>query len=134
MYSLQLYITTYHARDGVSDTPEYSNHIYLLNSTVPLLLIEVGASESHELPNSFWVGPSGSWDPHGVRRAQPRELFSKKNSLHTSRSVFHTKIALPARGALDLLLESARGAGSKSHATPIATSHDGHPFCERARR
>ena len=27
MYSLQLYITTCHARDGVSDTPEHSNHI-----------------------------------------------------------------------------------------------------------
>ena len=28
MYSLQLYITTCHARDGVSDTPEHSNDIY----------------------------------------------------------------------------------------------------------
>ena len=34
MYSLQLYITTCHARDGVSDTPEHSNHIYLLNSSL----------------------------------------------------------------------------------------------------
>ena len=34
MFSLQLYITTCHARDGVSDTPEHSNHIYLLNSSL----------------------------------------------------------------------------------------------------
>ena len=29
-----LSITTCHARDGVSDTPEHSNHIYLLNSSL----------------------------------------------------------------------------------------------------
>ena len=34
MYSLQLYITTCHARDGVSDTPEHSNHIYLPSSSL----------------------------------------------------------------------------------------------------
>ena len=34
MHSLQLYITTCHAKDGVSDTPEHSNHIYLLNSSL----------------------------------------------------------------------------------------------------
>ena len=51
-------------------------------------------------------------------------LGLEKKSLHTSRSVFHTKIAL--RGATFgrsiccwNVLERARGAGSKSHATPI---------------
>ena len=34
MYSPPLYITTCHARDGVSDTPEHSNHIYLPNSSL----------------------------------------------------------------------------------------------------
>ena len=34
MYSPALYITTYHARDGVSDTPEHSNHIYLPSSSL----------------------------------------------------------------------------------------------------
>ena len=95
-----------------------------LASTLSTTPLEVGARESHELLNSFWVGPSGSWDPRGVRRAPRRELAGQKNSLHTSRSVFHTKIAL--RGATFgrsiccwNVLESARGAGSKSHATPI---------------
>ena len=34
MYSLQLYITTCYARDGVSDTPEHSNDIYLPSSSL----------------------------------------------------------------------------------------------------
>ena len=34
MYSLSLYITTCHARDGVSDTPEHSNDIYLPSSSL----------------------------------------------------------------------------------------------------
>ena len=34
MYSPSLYITTCHARDGVSDTPEHSNHIYLPSSSL----------------------------------------------------------------------------------------------------
>ena len=34
MYSLSLYITTCHARDGVSNTPEHSNHIYLPSSSL----------------------------------------------------------------------------------------------------
>ena len=34
MYSPPLYITTCHARDGVSDTPEHSNHIYLPSSSL----------------------------------------------------------------------------------------------------
>ena len=34
MYSLQLYITICHERDGVSDTPEHSNHIYLPSSSL----------------------------------------------------------------------------------------------------
>ena len=34
MYSPSLYITTCHARDGVSDTPEHSNDIYLPNSSL----------------------------------------------------------------------------------------------------
>ena len=34
MYSPPLYITTCHARDGVSDTPEHSNDIYLPNSSL----------------------------------------------------------------------------------------------------
>ena len=33
MHSLSLYITTCHARDGVSDTPEHSNDIYLPSSS-----------------------------------------------------------------------------------------------------
>ena len=33
-YSLILYITTCHARDGVSYTPEHSNHIYLPSSSL----------------------------------------------------------------------------------------------------
>ena len=32
--SPSLYITTCHARDGVSDTPEHSNHIYLPSSSL----------------------------------------------------------------------------------------------------
>ena len=35
--------------------------------TLRSVLIEVGPSESHELLNSFWVGSSGSGDPHGVQ-------------------------------------------------------------------
>ena len=66
------------------------------------------------------MGPSGSGDPHGVGGTRSRALSFGKKILHTSRSVFHTKIALRRDfRALDLLLESARGAGSKSHATPI---------------
>ena len=34
IYSLSLYITTCHARDGVSDTPKHSNHIYLPSSSL----------------------------------------------------------------------------------------------------
>ena len=34
LYSPPLYITTCHARDGVSDTPEHSNHIYLPSSSL----------------------------------------------------------------------------------------------------
>ena len=34
MYSLSLYITTCHARDGVSDTPEHSDDIYLPSSSL----------------------------------------------------------------------------------------------------
>ena len=34
MYSPSLYTTTCHARDGVSDTPEHSNDIYLPNSSL----------------------------------------------------------------------------------------------------
>ena len=34
MYSPPLYITTCHARDGVSDTPEHSNDIYLPSSSL----------------------------------------------------------------------------------------------------
>ena len=34
VYSLMLYITTCHARDGVSDTPEHRNDIYLPNSSL----------------------------------------------------------------------------------------------------
>ena len=34
MYSTPLYITTCHARDGVSDTPEHSNDIYLPSSSL----------------------------------------------------------------------------------------------------
>ena len=34
MYSPSLYITTCHARDGVSDTPDHSNHIYLPSSSL----------------------------------------------------------------------------------------------------
>ena len=34
MYSPSLYITTCHARDGVSDTPEHSNDIYLPSSSL----------------------------------------------------------------------------------------------------
>ena len=34
MYSLSLYITTCHARDGVSDTPDHSNDIYLPSSSL----------------------------------------------------------------------------------------------------
>jgi len=70
------------------------------------------------------MGPSGSGDPHGVGGTRSRAQSFGKKSLHTSRSVFHTKIAL--RGATFgrsiccwNVLESARGAGSKSHATPI---------------
>ena len=89
--------------------------------TVPLLLIEVGASESHELLNSSWMGPSGSGDPHGVQGTRCGGLGLGKKSLHTSRSVFHTKIAL--RGATfgrSICCRRARvRAGSKSHATPI---------------
>ena len=92
--------------------------------TLPPLTLEVVPSESHELPNSSWMGLSGSGDPHGVGGTRSRALNFGKKSLHTSRSVFHTKIAL--RGATFgrsiccwNVLESARGAGSKSHATPI---------------
>ena len=34
MYSASLYITTCHARDGVSETPEHSNDIYLPSSSL----------------------------------------------------------------------------------------------------
>src|SRR5210317_431304 len=34
MYSPPLYITTCHARDGVSDTPDHSNDIYLPSSSL----------------------------------------------------------------------------------------------------
>ena len=34
MYSPSLYIITCHARDGVSDTPDHSNHIYLPSSSL----------------------------------------------------------------------------------------------------
>ena len=34
MYSLSLYITTCHARDGVSDTPDHSDDIYLPSSSL----------------------------------------------------------------------------------------------------
>ena len=34
MYSLSLYITTCHARDGVSDTPDHSNDTYLPSSSL----------------------------------------------------------------------------------------------------
>ena len=34
MYSLSLYITTCHARDGVSDTPDHSHDIYLPSSSL----------------------------------------------------------------------------------------------------
>ena len=34
MYSPSLYITTCHARDGVSDTPDHSNDIYLPSSSL----------------------------------------------------------------------------------------------------
>jgi hypothetical protein len=37
MYSPPLYITTCHARDGVSDTPEHSNDIYLPSSSSSLI-------------------------------------------------------------------------------------------------
>ena len=35
--------------------------------TLHTVLIEVGESESHELLNTSWMGPSGSGDPHGVQ-------------------------------------------------------------------
>jgi hypothetical protein len=94
------------------------------NDTLTLLLIEVGSSESHELLNSFWMGPGGSWDPRGVERTPRCGLAAPPKSLHTLRSVFHTENASKSLcaddfRALDLLLESARGAGSKPHATPI---------------
>lgn len=74
--------------------------------------------------NSFWMSPSGSWDPHGVQRTPRRGLNPSLKSLHTVHSVFHTKIQ-PNRSpggdfrALDLLPESALRAGSRPHATPI---------------
>ena len=44
--------------------------------TLAPLLIEGGESESHELPNSFWMGPGGSWDLHGVQRIRRGALGS----------------------------------------------------------
>ena len=75
---------------------------------------------NHELLNSFWVGPSGSWDPRGVRRAPRRGLAAKKQSSHFTERVSHQNRS-PRRDfrALDLLPERALRAGSKSHATPI---------------
>jgi hypothetical protein len=70
------------------------------------------------------MGPGGSWDPRGVERTPRCGLAAPPKSLHTLRSVFHTENASKSLcaddfRALDLLLESARGAGSKPHATPI---------------
>ena len=109
--------------EGVRGCPAICPYVEQFN-TLALLLIEVGSSESHELLNSFWMGPSGSWDPHGVERTPRRGLAAPPKSLHTLRSVFHTDNAPKSLcaddfRALDLLLESARGAGSKPHATPI---------------
>ena len=63
-------------------------------NTLGTTTLEVGSSESHELPNSSWMGPSGSGDPHGVGGTRSCALSFGKKSLHTSRSVFHTQIAL----------------------------------------
>jgi hypothetical protein len=68
-----------------------------MDGTVSSVTLEVVESESHELLNSSWMGPSGSGDPHGVQGTRCGGLGLGKKSLHTSRSVFHTKIAL--RGA-----------------------------------
>jgi hypothetical protein len=48
---------------------KYMRGVLQRNSRITLrsVLIEVVPSESHELLNSFWVGPSGSGDPHGVQ-------------------------------------------------------------------
>ena len=54
--------------------------------TVSSLLMEVGESESHELLNSSWMGPSGSQDPHGVQGHHIQAHSSRKRRVHTSRS------------------------------------------------
>ena len=46
--------------------------------TLPPLLIEVGASESCELLNSFWMGPSGSQHPNGVQGPHIQTQRSRK--------------------------------------------------------
>ena len=89
--------------------------------TLSTVTLEVVESESHELLNSSWMGPSGSGDPHGVQGTRCGGLgLEKKKSSHLTDRVSHPNRS-PRRDfrALDLLLESARGAGSKSHATPI---------------
>ena len=41
--------------------------VYIAAANTVLVLIEVGSSESHELINPSWMGPSGSGDPRGVQ-------------------------------------------------------------------
>ena len=75
----------------------YNTYLLMDVTTLRSVTLEVVESESHELLNSSWMGPSGSGDPHGVQGTRCGGLGLEKKSLHTSRIVFHTKIAL--RGA-----------------------------------
>ena len=111
MYSLQLYITTCHARDGVSDTPEHSNHIYLLNSSL------IGDTDTVAWLRAARCTATG---PHRASQAAI--------SLH---GITASNAALPSRKVEGLLgplrpWSGSRSCGARPRPRPLPFAHASH--------
>ena len=110
IYSLSLYITTCHARDGVSDTPEHSNDIYLPNSSL------IGDPDAV----AWLVRAACCTRAAGPHRASQAAIASTA-SLHRTPPIQAAKSK-----ALLVLSASGRGAAVALVAGLAETSHPSH--------
>ena len=77
------------SHSGVEIQPPRALFVLVEERTLPPLTLEVVPSESHELLNSFWVGPSGSQHPHGVKG--PYIQGRRENTVFTPiKPIIHT--------------------------------------------
>ena len=112
MYSPSLYITTCHARDGVSDTPEHSNDIYLPNSSL------IGDPDT-----VAWHGceqPAAQRRVHGSASRQP--------SSHSLHCITASNAALPSHKHEGLVgplrpWSGNRSCGARPRPLPLPFAH-----------